>query len=393
MAEFIPLGSSSAMWGGALGNALGSGVGHALQQRLEEAAQERLERLAEGQRSKKRSTFEKLGFSPEQADFLIGLTPKEQWQAAQILGQQQLQGQQGIPQAVGAKAPPTGLSTLQGAPMAKEQQQIAQILQGLGNAQQNQQGQQALMSLLNAAQQKELLKQQSFGTPEMAAPSLEQRLAQQPRTPVKEPVQPQPARPVRAETEGLPIQGQAALFGVTGGLTPAQQLQREKFEQAKEETLNRVTEPFYAKTKEAAEGAKEADVRLDRMRELINNGDLPYAGTAAIVDTLAHAIPIPFTGKHIGVNLKPFIYSADAQEFDKLSKDFIKNVKQFVGTSQITQGEIQLFLDTVPTLLQSDEGKKAVIRNMKIMNKIALAKNDAMENIIDEHGGKRPRDL
>ncbi len=142
----------------------------------------------------------------------------------------------------------------------------------------------------------------------------------------------------------------------------------------------------------AETGAQDADLRLDRMVTLIDNNNLPSPGAAVILDALHEGIPIPGTRKSIPINLKPLAYSKDAQEFDKLSKDFLKNVKSFVG-SQVTQGEIQMFLDTVPTLMQSDEGKKAVIRNMKILNRINHNINQATEAIIEEHGGRRPHDL
>lgn len=128
------------------------------------------------------------------------------------------------------------------------------------------------------------------------------------------------------------------------------------------------------------------------MEELVRTGRLSSPGTASFLDTLAHAIPVPGTGKSIGINLKGVFLSDEAQEFDKLSKDFLRDVKKFFG-ARVTQQEVNQFLATIPNLLQSDEGKLRVIRNIKIFNDINKLRKNTMDQIIDQHGGYRPHNI
>jgi hypothetical protein len=82
----------------------------------------------------------------------------------------------------------------------------------------------------------------------------------------------------------------------------------------------------------------------------------------------------------------------ESVEFEKLSTDFLRNAKAIFG-ARVTQGEIMRFLQTVPTLMVSDEGKRAVMKNMRRYNEAALIKRRAMEDIISAHGGVPPIDL
>jgi len=92
------------------------------------------------------------------------------------------------------------------------------------------------------------------------------------------------------------------------------------------------------------------------------------------------------------LNLKGVFYSENAQEFDKLSTDFLKNAKQFFG-ARVTEGEIKTFLKTVPSLSQSDKGKMRVIENLRLFNKISELRKGAMEDIIAENNGFRPHNI
>jgi len=161
---------------------------------------------------------------------------------------------------------------------------------------------------------------------------------------------------------------------------------------AQQEKIDAKTKDYYTKLTEAKEGAESGDIRLDRMEELIKEGNLPSPITASILETLAHAVPIPGTGKSIGIDLKGTLLSDEAQEFDKLSKDFLKDAKKFFG-SRITQMEINQFLKTIPTLMQSDEGKLRVVRNMRLFNEVSKLKSKIGEDIIEKNNGYRPHNF
>lgn len=163
-----------------------------------------------------------------------------------------------------------------------------------------------------------------------------------------------------------------------------------KEEAAENREIRRETEPYFKQVNEEAKAAKASDIRLDRMEELVKRGNLP---SSRIYNTLQSAADIPYVGplfkavSSLILNPHP-----DFQEFEKLSTDFIKDAKKFFG-SRVTENEIIAFLKTVPTLSQTDAGKRRVIENLRSFNDIALVKQKAMHDIIKENGGKRPADI
>ena len=84
--------------------------------------------------------------------------------------------------------------------------------------------------------------------------------------------------------------------------------------------------------------------------------------------------------------------TADAQELQKLTVDFIKGAKSYFGP-RITEREVQMYLQSIPNLSQSKQGRLKVIENNKIMNEAALVKEQAMRDILKENRGKVPFDL
>jgi len=163
-----------------------------------------------------------------------------------------------------------------------------------------------------------------------------------------------------------------------------QELAESKFDFDKKSKIKQQTQKFFDKTIEEGKAAREFNMRLGRMENL-NNKKLDSAGKAAIIDTVKHGL------WGVGIDLTSLL-NPDSQEFKKLTNDFLKNAKTFFG-SRVTQGEIGLFLETVPSLLQSREGRNRVIQNMKLLNKGALLYKKEMMRVIEENDGKRPIDL
>ena len=144
------------------------------------------------------------------------------------------------------------------------------------------------------------------------------------------------------------------------------------------------TKETYQQLIKEEKAAKDNDMRLDRMEELNNKGYLGSNIANSAIDMIGRGIPL------LGVKLNvDFLKTADAQEFQKLSMDFLKSVKDIFG-ARVTQQEVQMFLKTVPTLTQSRDGRAKVIKNLRIFNKATHARFDAMNEIIKENNGERP---
>ena len=84
--------------------------------------------------------------------------------------------------------------------------------------------------------------------------------------------------------------------------------------------------------------------------------------------------------------------SPNLEQFEKLSNDFIKDAKAIFG-SRITDNDLKAFMATIPTLGQTDEGKLAIINNMKMFNKASRIRAEAVKDIIRENGNRRPHNL
>jgi len=125
--------------------------------------------------------------------------------------------------------------------------------------------------------------------------------------------------------------------------------------------------------------AKNENIRLDRMEELSGKEGL---STPLMVKAL-DAIGLP-----IGILSNP-----DTEEYRKLETDFIRDARDVFPGGRITNYEIQSYLKTIPTLLNSKEGREAIIRNRKLFNEAKEIKYNEYKNILKENGGKKPQNL
>lgn len=194
-----------------------------------------------------------------------------------------------------------------------------------------------------------------------------------------------PAQPNLPEGGGL-TEGQAtnlARFGLQQRQhEETQNLKREQFERresrAEQTEINKETLDYYKETRKAAKAAKENNMRLDRMEELKNEGDLQ--------NPLVYATLKKF---HLDI---PALQSADSQEFVKLSNDFLRNAKDIFG-ARLTNLDVSTFLRIVPELSQSKEGMQRIIQNMRAFNEASHIRSNELTKVIKENNGKRPANL
>lgn len=146
--------------------------------------------------------------------------------------------------------------------------------------------------------------------------------------------------------------------------------------------IDKETKPYYDEISKAFKAAKNTNPVLARMQTLLNNGNLPDPVFYGLANKVGGAF-----GLNVGA-----LRSADAQEFEKLTNEFLKNAKDIFG-SRLTNYDVQTFLKGIPSLSQSDQGKQRIINNLETINEGALLKQQALRSIIAENGGKRPANL
>ncbi len=169
---------------------------------------------------------------------------------------------------------------------------------------------------------------------------------------------------------------------------------------------NKETQKYYDQILAEDKAATNGDARLSRMEKLVDRGDLPNNTFYNLVEGVRNLEikGVPLIGglinailsvatAPIGGGLRALEVSASpgTEEFEKLSADFVKDAKNYFG-GRLTDADLKAYMLTVPTLAQSDGGKKALIRNMRSLNKIAHIRSDAMKEIVKERG-YRPSDI
>ncbi len=350
MAQIIP---GTPGFGASFGEGLGAGL-HAL-------AQHKLGQVLERQVQKRDTeNFEAAGFTPQESKFLSA--QPAQLRPAYI---QQLR-----PSGVGAQQNVQQLQQQAITPGEQEQVGLKDVMSSLQPRQQGDGFSRALSNLGGSAGQNYL---QSLLNLTPQQDSAEVNNSRKHGNPVANPVQ---------QVQAIPTVAQAL---TARGANPAAQSAELKERATINKEQRKESHDIAKGINESYKSSRESDTRLERMEKLANSGKLNSPAFASAVK----GIKIPFIG-HVG--LPQGWLTPESQEFDKLSTDFVKGAKSVFG-SRMTQGEVDLFLKTVPSLTNSDEGKKVLIRNLKIMNEGAKVKKDALDAIRKLNGGTYPPHL
>lgn len=126
------------------------------------------------------------------------------------------------------------------------------------------------------------------------------------------------------------------------------------------------------------EAFKRDKIVLDQMENLSNKGDLPKPVSVALLNKI---------GIPLGVLENP-----NAEQFDKLSTELLKNIQGTFG-NRILQSEVNLFMRSIPTLLNSEEGQKKLISQWKTLNEGKRIYYDAYKDVRTDNPKRLPPDL
>ena len=130
---------------------------------------------------------------------------------------------------------------------------------------------------------------------------------------------------------------------------------------------------------EAYQAAREENIRLDRMQELSDKGSLstPLMGTALN----KMGLPISILG------------NPDNEEYAKIEADFVRGVSKVFPGGKISDYEVRAFMKTIPSLMNTPEGRAAIIKNRRLLNEASKLKYDAYKEVLKENGGRKPRNM
>lgn len=82
----------------------------------------------------------------------------------------------------------------------------------------------------------------------------------------------------------------------------------------------------------------------------------------------------------------PGLAGPEAELFQKTINDFLRNIKSEFG-ARITDFDIKAFMRKLPSLWNSEEGRRAIIRQLSIVNEIKQLEDKGVIDAFADHGG------
>lgn len=152
--------------------------------------------------------------------------------------------------------------------------------------------------------------------------------------------------------------------------------ERKKFLTEQENKMWDKADPFINAAMSSAEKAKTSNQDLKRLIEV--DKDLTSPGYNAFLEN---------SGFNIDALKDP-----SSTEFNSIKMNFMRNMKEIFG-GNVSNTEVTAFLKTLPDLSQSPEGRKRVISNMMRLNNMAIQKNKAIKQAIQQNRGVPSRDI
>lgn len=157
-------------------------------------------------------------------------------------------------------------------------------------------------------------------------------------------------------------------------------LERDRRKEEEELARNRFkdTKEFRKEILAKAAQARENLESLDRLEDLNKEGNL---NSNAYMEFL----------KGVGLDI-PALMTADSQEFNKITSNFIRGAKAIFG-SRVTEKELQYYLQTIPQLSNTPEGRQRVILNLKKLHHGEQEMLKSYKQILQENKGVPPNDI
>lgn len=340
-----------------LGEVLGTGLGSGISSGIQNLLQQKMQKMQQSQSSK---ALQALGFSPEESMSLSSLDPAIQKEIVKqkLAAPSQEAFAQSLSELLGGEKSPENVSSA-------EQPQSSSEFQTKFQEAVTRKNPEEVLKLLSPEQQQKLL---SAKTPEEVQEALSFIKEQKPIVSAQPTLKPKP----RLNEQ------QATTLAKLG-------LQKQALSSKEQTEINKETKPVYDEIIKGAKSADDNDKRLDRISELIEKGDLGSPVKNSIIKTLSNGL------FGFGVDLG-FLMTADAQELDKLSSDFIKGAKDVFG-SRVTDQDLKAYMKTIPNLMQSGAGMKRLINSLKSFNQANRIRKKYLIEIIKENKGKRPQHL
>jgi len=156
-------------------------------------------------------------------------------------------------------------------------------------------------------------------------------------------------------------------------------LQEKKIEQQQKLAYQKMNEPLVQKLNEKLQKTKQTGYDFERLDKIFTDeaSKLPSAFTAAMVDLEGPSGLSKIARTQI---------SPEAQEVIKLVVNQLRGARETFG-ARVTNFEADKFLLGLPGLLNTPEGRKAILRDLRIVNKINQIHDQGIIEAFNQAGG------
>jgi hypothetical protein len=185
-------------------------------------------------------------------------------------------------------------------------------------------------------------------------------------------------RPIISQTLGIDLPEKLPSDVTPGAITGLSQFGKPTFEPESDKIEAKRSADFADQIIRDYNAAEISKNRLAQMDIAAKSGQLP---TPAMMKTM------DFIGIPLSIFSNPL-----AEAYDKNVNEYIKDIANYFP-GQIRVAEIEPYMKTIPTLLNSDAGKELIIENQQLINEQKEATYEAYKEILKENKGKKPRNL
>lgn len=146
------------------------------------------------------------------------------------------------------------------------------------------------------------------------------------------------------------------------------------------ETLRKENTPLFNDAVRRVHGIESEGRLIDVLERINNSGNLP--------EGLGRVIINPSTKQPYGIAELTGLVNADTQRWIKTINDFTTKAKDVYG-SRVTNFDLQQFMARLPGLLNTPDGRKVILSQMKIVGKISAIYDRALRDIYQHYGADK----
>lgn len=148
--------------------------------------------------------------------------------------------------------------------------------------------------------------------------------------------------------------------------------EREKLDKRRT-TWEKSNEKIYQDLQKSSENLDNIGTMITQLTELNDSGEVSAAGESWNVN--------PATGRL----LMPSKANKKTQEYVKTVNQFLRFAKEQFG-ARVTNFEVEKYLDQLPTLLNSEEGRRAILMQMQLFNDEQKLRNQSHKDVLIQYG-------